>query len=307
LFNFYFKKMNNVKTSFSIRDLENLSGIKAHTIRIWEKRYNLLEPERTDTNIRNYSLASLQKLLNITLLYNNGYKISKIASIAEEEIPQVVQQIISKNSIKHHSFNSFKMAMVNFDAVLFNETYHNLIKESSFTSVFYDVFIPFLNELGLLWQSDAASPSHEHFITNLIKQKIILNTELLQTKTITNEDKTFVLFLPENEIHDIGLLYLNYELTHKGYKTIYLGPTLPISCLKELLSYDNNLYFISYFTVEPNKDRLLNYIESFNEEMGTESDFSLWLLGYQVQFLIPEQLPKNMRAFKSIENLLSEI
>ena len=281
--------MNNVKTIFSIRDLENLSGIKAHTIRIWEKRYNLLEPERTDTNIRNYSLASLQKLLNITLLYNNGYKISKIANIPEDKIPEVVQEIVSKKSKKHHAFNSFKMAMVNFDASLFNETYTKLIEENSFTSVFYDVFIPFLDELGLLWQ------------------KIILNTELLQAKGATKNDKIFVLYLPENEIHDIGLLYLNYELILKGYKTIYLGPTLPVSCLKEMLNYGNNLYFVSYFTVEPNKGKLHSYIENFNEEMGNEVDYSLWILGFQVQFLETEILPKNLRAFKSIENLMSQL
>lgn len=299
--------MNNVKTSFSIRDLENFSGIKAHTIRIWEKRYNLLEPERTDTNIRNYSLASLQKLLNITLLYKNGYKISKIAGIAEEKIPLVVQDIVSKKSKKHHAFNTFKIAMVNFDTRLFNDTYNLLLQTNSFSIVFYEFFIPFLNELGLLWQSDAASASHEHFITNLIKQKIILHTELLQAKNVTKEDKTFVLFLPENEIHDIGLLYLNYEITLKGYKTIYLGPTLPISSLKEMLNYSDNLFFISYFTVEPNKAIIRNYIENFNHEMGIENDYSLWVLGYQVQFLEPEMLPKNIKAFKSIENLVSQL
>ena len=103
--------MNNVKTSFSIRDMENLSGIKAHTIRIWEKRYNLFSPERTDTNIRTYSLESLQKLLNVTLLYNNGYKISKIAKLGEDNIPVLVNEIIAEKSEKSHALNSFKLAM----------------------------------------------------------------------------------------------------------------------------------------------------------------------------------------------------
>ncbi len=111
--------MNNVKKKFSIRDLENLSGIKAHTIRIWEKRYNLLSPDRTNTNIRSYSLGSLQKLLNITLLYNNGYKISKIAKIPEQNIPLLVREIVSKNSVKSHAINAFKVAMINFDQTLF--------------------------------------------------------------------------------------------------------------------------------------------------------------------------------------------
>ncbi len=119
--------MNNVKKHFSIRDLENLSGIKAHTIRIWEKRYNLFSPERTDTNIRTYS-QSLQKLLNVTLLYHNGYKISKIAKIPEDEIPLVVREIVAKKSHKNHAINAFKLAMVNFDQRIFFNTIHSLIK-----------------------------------------------------------------------------------------------------------------------------------------------------------------------------------
>ncbi len=172
MFNHYKETMNNVKKFFSIRDLENLSGIKAHTIRIWEKRYNLLTPERTATNIRTYSLASLQKLLNITLLYNNGTKISKIAKIPEENIPLMAREIVAKNSVKNHAINAFKLAMINFDQTLFFNTYNSLLAERSFRDIFIEVFIPLLNELGLLWQTDTISPSHEHFITNLIKQKV---------------------------------------------------------------------------------------------------------------------------------------
>ncbi|QXP55743.1 MerR family transcriptional regulator [Cellulophaga sp. HaHa_2_95] len=299
--------MNNVKKYFSIRDLENLSGIKAHTIRIWEKRYNLLEPERTTTNIRNYSLKSLQKLLNITLLYNNGHKISKIAQIPETDIPNFVQEVIEKKTVKNHAINSFKIAMVNFDSNLFYNTYNSLLKEHSFKEVFYDAFIPLLNELGLLWQNNAVSPSHEHFITNLIKQKIILNTEKLLVDKPTRTDKTFVLFLPDNEIHDIGLLYLNYEITLRGYKTIYLGQTVPIECLKDLLSYCDNIYFLSYFTVEPNKGKLRKYLENFNQELGIENNYKFWILGHQVQHIQADILPENMNKFKSIEKLVSAL
>ena len=166
--------MNNVKTSFSIRDMENLSGIKAHTIRIWEKRYNLFSPERTDTNIRTYSLESLQKLLNVTLLYNNGYKISKIAKLGEDNIPVLVNEIIAEKSEKSHALNSFKLAMLNFDQALFLNTYNELKEDKSFTQIFNDVFLPLLNELGLLWQTNTISPAHEHFISNLIKQLLVL-------------------------------------------------------------------------------------------------------------------------------------
>ncbi len=118
--------MNNIKVNFSIKDLENLTGIKAHTIRIWEKRYNLLSPNRTDTNIRNYSLSSFQKLLNISYLNNNGIKISKIADLKEEEIPIKVREIASRSKVEDHAINAFKMSMINFDQVLFYNTYNNL-------------------------------------------------------------------------------------------------------------------------------------------------------------------------------------
>ncbi|GGG57853.1 MerR family transcriptional regulator [Croceivirga lutea] len=300
--------MNNVKKDFSIRDLENLSGIKAHTIRIWEKRYNLLEPERTSTNIRTYSLKSLQKLLNITLLYNTGYKISKIAKIPETEIPVMVREIVAQNSEKSHAINAFKLAMVNFDQNLFFSTYNSLLSERSFREIFYEVFIPLMTELGLLWQTDTISPSHEHFITHLIKQKIFINTEKLQVLEPTNTEKVFVLYLPENEIHELGLLYLNYEIVLKGYKTIFLGQSMPISNLIDLKKYYDNLFFISYFTVSPTKDNLKDYIEEFSTTLvDSESNVNLWILGRMVQHLEDINLPEHIKTFNSIEQLTSGI
>ncbi len=295
--------MNNVKKYFSIRDLENLSGIKAHTIRIWEKRYNLLAPERTATNIRTYSLGSLQKLLNITLLYNNGYKISKIAKIPEGELPVVVRELVAQNSTKSHAINAFKLSMINFDVSLFQKTYNSLITERSFREIFWEVFIPLLNELGLLWQTDTISPSHEHFITNLIKQKIYISTEKIQEMEPSRDDKVFVLFLPENEIHEIGLLFVNYELLLRGYKTIYLGQTMPLESLTDLQKYYSNLYFLSYFTVIPTKDGLQQYIEDFNNILSPNGASKLWILGRQTQYLTREKLPSHIRSFESVEHL----
>ncbi len=295
--------MNNVKKSFSIRDLENLSGIKAHTIRIWEKRYDLLSPERTTTNIRTYSLESLQKLLNITLLYNNGYKISKISKIPENEIPLVVREIVARSSVQNHALNAFKLSMINFDISLFQNTYNTLLAEKSFREIFWDVFIPLLNELGLLWQTDTISPAHEHFITNLIKQKIYTSTEKLQVIEPTKKDKVFVLFLPENEIHEIGLLFINYEIILRGYKTIYLGQTMPLESLTDLKNYYENIHFVSYFTVVPTKDKMESYIVDFTKYLGDNGKSSLWVLGRQIQHLNKEKLPSYIRTFTSVEDL----
>jgi DNA-binding transcriptional MerR regulator len=299
--------MNNVKKIFSIRDLENLSGIKAHTIRIWEKRYNLLTPERTDTNIRTYSLSSLQKLLNITLLYDNGYKISKIAKIPESEIPNTVREVVSKKTSKSQNLNAFKLAMMNFDQTIFFETYDKLLSTQSFREVFKDAFIPLLNEIGLLWQTDTISPAHEHFITSLIKQKILVNTERIQHQKPTKTDKVFVSFLPENEIHDIGILYLNYEILLKGYKVVYLGQTIPIENLTDLLKYFDNIYFISYFTVKPDKTEIANYLEEFKLYLRDTSSPHLWILGRQIQHLERTKLPSFVKTFTSIEEVVHHL
>lgn len=295
--------MNNVKKYFSIRDLENLSGIKAHTIRIWEKRYNLLSPERTDTNIRIYSLASLQKLLNIILLYNNGYKISKIAKIPESELSLIVREITAKNSLKSHAINAFKLSMINFDISLFQNTYNSLLANRSFREIFWEVFMPLLNELGLLWQTDTISPAHEHFITNLIKQKIYTSTEKLQIIEPTRKDKTFVLYLPDNEIHEIGLLFLNYEIVLRGYKTIYLGQTMPIDSLVDLKKFYDNLYFLSYFTVEPSKNKIDRYLKDFNKLVNADGSSKLWILGRQTQHISAKSLNNNIKIFSSIEDI----
>ena len=180
--------MNRIKSTFSIKNLENLSGIKAHTLRIWEKRYNLLSPERTDTNIRRYSLDSLRKLLNITLLYNHGFKISKIASLNSDEIPKLVRSIALKTNSEQVSINAFKLSMINFDYELFDANYEEILENHDFDHLFMQIFMPLMKELGILWQTGAISPSHEHFITNLVKQKIHLQTESLQRRKFNSSE-----------------------------------------------------------------------------------------------------------------------
>ncbi|MBB1192107.1 MerR family transcriptional regulator [Flavobacterium sp. SOK18b] len=298
--------MNNVKNVFSIKDLENLSGIKAHTIRIWEKRYDILQPMRTDTNIRLYDLASLQKLLNITLLHDYGYKISKIATYPQEKIPSLVREIISSKTAKSHAISEFKMAMMNFDQELFFNTYNWLIAEKSFKEIFHQVFIPLMNELGLLWQSDTITPAHEHFISYLIKQKLLINTEKLQVLKQTKNDKVFVLSLPMNEIHELGLMYLNYEVLLHGYKTIYLGESMPIENLKDLKKHFNSIVYVSYMTVQPERDILDNYIQKMSEELLDDTT-ELWYIGRMVEFIKKDELPEQITIFNSISELIDWI
>ena len=296
----------DVKSVFSIKDLENLSGIKAHTIRIWEKRYNVLEPMRTETNVRLYDLASLQKLLNITLLHDYGYKISKIASYPEEEIPVLVREIISEKSAKNHAISAFKMAMMNFDQELFFTTYAQLLSEKSFKEVFYQVFIPLMTEMGLLWQSDTISPAHEHFISYLIKQKLLINTEKLQVLRPTKTDKVFVLSLPMNEVHELGLMYLNYETLLHGYKTIYLGESVPIESLTDLKKHFESIVFVSYLTVQPDKDSVNDYVNKMIAELFDENT-ELWYVGRMVEFIKQDSFSDKIKIFNTIDDLVNQM
>ncbi len=298
--------MNNIKSVFSIKDLENLSGIKAHTIRIWEKRYDVLKPMRTDTNIRLYDTDNLQKLLNITLLHNYGYKISTISKYSDEKIPELVREIINKKSVKHHAISEFKMAMMNFDQVQFTKTYDKLLSEKSFTDVFYEVFIPLMTELGLLWQSDTISPAHEHFITYLIKQKIIANTEKIQYIEPAKTDKIFVLYLPDNEIHELGLLYLNYEIISNGYKSIYLGESVPIDSLKVVSRNFDNIVYISYATVKPEPDEINEYVSQIKNEV-LDDQSQIWFIGRMAENILPVKLSNKVRKFDTISSLVNEL
>lgn len=298
--------MNNVKNTFSIKDLENLSGIKAHTIRIWEKRYNVLEPMRTDTNIRFYDLNALQKLLNITLLHDYGYKISKISKMPAEKIPELVRDIVSNKSAKSHAISSFKLAMMNFDQNLFFKTYETLLSEKSFREVFFEVFIPLMEEIGFLWQVDTITPAHEHFISYLIKLKLLVNTEKIQSKEPTRTDKVFVLYLPMNEIHELGLMYLNYEILNQGYKTIYLGESVPTDSLKDIKKYFDNIVYVCYMTVQPEKAEVNDYIKNLKEEILDESS-EVWLIGRMTENIDPKSAAHNINVFKSINQLIENI
>lgn len=298
--------MDRVKNSFNIKNLEHLSGIKAHTIRIWEKRYNLFEPERTDTNIRMYDLENLQKLLNVTLLYNNGYKISKIAKLKPSEIKEKVHNITINKSADDWSIGLFKLAMINYDHRLFTKTFNELLDQFSFREIFKHVFIPLMNELGVLWQTNSISPSHEHFITSLIKQKIHALCEKLQQQNTRKTDRRFVLFLPDNEIHELGLLYLQYEVLEHGFQCVFLGQSVPIESLHNLVDIGEPITFISYFTIEPQQDKIDAYLKEFSAKIIENIDSELWFLGYQSQF-VKKPLPNKIHAFKSIEEIIETL
>ena len=298
--------MNKVKQQFSIKDLENLSGIKAHTIRIWEKRYQIFNPNRTETNIRFYSLDELQKLLNISFLNGYGYKISRVAEYSELELNKLVKQVYSEKTNAVFSINVLKVSMLNFDAVLFNETHNELAKAKNFSQIFLQVYIPFLREIGMLWQTSAIKPIHEHFISYLIYQKLIENISSIQTeKQIVENDKTVVLFLPENEVHEISLMFINYQLINKGYRTIYLGSSVPFNDLLEINKFYDDVYYVSYFTVMPYADELDSYLSNFYKNILQNNSSKLYVSGRQSKNITSKY--SSIYKFEDIKDLVSSI
>ncbi len=269
--------MELIKNNFSISDLENLSGIKAHTIRIWEKRYRLLSPERTKTNIRTYSLESLKKILNVALLNNNGYKISKIADLSEQEFKKAIASLIDKQIRSDYYIQEFILSMFAFDRLRFRQINTELKSKHSFEQRFEQFFMPLLMRIGLLWQSGVITPSHEHFIAVLIKEQLLLEIEVLDNTPCESEE-TYILFLPDGELHDIGMYYIYCCLLKKSKRVIYLGASVPLVDLENLLSLSSRINFVSSFTVAPESSTVEDYLKEVKSKLlkSSKNKFFAW-------------------------------
>lgn len=294
--------MNNIKSVFSVKDLENLSGIKAHTLRIWEKRYDLFSPDRDNNNIRLYNADDLKKLLNIAFLNNFGYKISKISKLSEDERKNLVKQIYSEKTNASFAISNFKIAMFNFDSNLFQTTYDKLMETKTFEEVFYEVFIPLLEEIGYLWQTETLKPIHEHFISSLIRQKLFTEIELQQKRVDKETSEIFVLFLPQQEIHELGILFVNYLLLKQNKHVIFLGDNVLVDDLKEIVKLFDKVVFVSYFTVQPEPEKVDDYLSHFNDYILSDSSNEFWVLGKQAKF--SNMTFKNIRTFSGIQEMM---
>jgi len=220
---------------YTIKDLERLSGIKAHTLRIWEQRYGLLSPNRTDTNIRYYTGDDLRKILNVSVLNQKGIKISKIVHLSDEEINIRVIEFTSDFSDQGLQIEGLVIAMIDLDESRFEQIIQSCISRSGFEETMLKVIYPFLKKVGVLWQTGSISAAQEHFISHLIRQKIIVAIDLLPYVSRT-DSLTYLLFLPEGELHEMGLLFHNYLIKRSGHKSIYLGQTVPLKDLTEVIA-----------------------------------------------------------------------
>lgn len=257
---------------YSIRDLESLSGIKAHTIRIWEKRYNLLNPDRTDTNIRRYDTDQLRKVLNVALLLQNGHKISKVSNMSDEEIAILISKVSSSSEITdqlvENQINQLTTAMITFDEKLFDKLFSTIILRLGLQDAFVKILYPFLEKVGVLWCVGEVNPAMEHFITNLVKQKLFCAIDgLIPDESI---DETWLLFLPAGEFHEIGLLLSSFLVRSSGKRSIYLGQDVPFESLNSTVNEVKPGKMLTFFVRYGAEEEQIKYqkqlIEQFPEQ-----------------------------------------
>jgi len=247
---------------YSIRDIEHLTGIKAHTLRIWEKRYGIVTPKRTPTNIRYYTDDDLKKLLNISILNRNGYKISSIVNLDSEDLSKKIISLSKQSVDGDNSIENLIISMIEIDEAKFEKILSNLIINMGFEETFLKIIIPFFEKIGILWQVGAINPGQEHFITNLIRQKIIVAIDSLFRPANLINQKTFLLYLPDGELHEIGLLFYSYLIQKRGHKVIYLGQMVPFNDVLEVTEKQNPDAFLMLFTTNLQS---INIEEHLNE------------------------------------------
>jgi len=283
--------------TYKIKDIEILTGIKAHTIRIWEKRYGILQPDRTSTKIRTYSDTELVLLLNISLLNKNGVKISHIANMSQREIIEKAAEL-TNTAIENTSIDQFIVALIEMNEQLFRNTLNELVEKHGMVATYQFHLIPFLERIGVMWLAGTINASQEHFMSNLIRQKIIYETELLPTPE-SNAEKV-ILFLPEHEWHELSILLYHFFLRSKGVYTIYLGQSLPYDSLIECVQYIQPKKIVTSWLTAVDEKYIVNYFK----RLTNETDAQILCGGYQIlQF--KDSIPEKATVFHNMEELIT--
>lgn len=288
--------------NYSIKDLERLSGIKAHTIRIWEKRYGLLKPSRTDTNIRHYSDDDLKRILNVSILNRHGIKISHIASMNETELTEKIV-IISRDVSDYESLiENLVISMVDLDQEKFEKLLSRSIMQIGFEDSILRIVYPFLEKIGILWQTGAINPAQEHFISHLIRQKIIVGIDSVIPANHPSP-KRFLLFLPEGELHELGLLFYNYLLQKRGHKVTYLGQWVPLADMASASTVLNTDFLLTSIVAAHSGAELMDYLINLS---ATFHNKTIYISGYQIT-QISGTLPGNIIRLNNVQDLLPHI
>jgi len=287
--------------AFTIKDLENLSGIKAHTIRIWEQRYNFLKPCRTETNIRYYCNQELKTVLNISLLNKYGYKISHINKMSEQELKTRVISLCDKNAQQERIVNDLIAHMVDLDIDCFERVLDRYILAKGIDKAINHLVFPFLERIGILWTTNRVHPAQEHLVTNIIRQKLIVGIE--GATTPINGNKTIVLFLPEGEYHELGLLYVYYLLKTHGIKVLYLGCDLPLKDVEFVCKHKKPDYLYSHLTAVSGNFHFEKFLQQLNQAVP---DIPLVLSGQLARTQL-RKIPPGVSFRRSLPEVLEFI
>lgn len=282
---------------YTIKDLEVLSGIKAHTIRIWEKRYGLLVPERTDTNIRFYTDKELRHLLNVSALVKRGHKISKVANYGEKRIQEEILKLNKQSGSLGDYIDQLVIHIVNYDTDNLNRLLDELTEKLGFEKLITELIFPLFQKIGIFWQIGSIFPAQEHLISNLVRQRII--TAISEQKQ-GRVNKTVLFFLPENEMHELILLFSQYLAASRGYHTMYLGQNVPFEDLKSLMGNSGIDLVVTTFVNAMEAEELQKSIDAI---AGLFSSKKILVSGIQLQLHQPK-LPKNVHLVDSTEKLI---
>jgi DNA-binding transcriptional MerR regulator len=244
---------------FSISDLEQLSGIKAHTIRMWEQRYGLLRPVRTATNIRMYCDDDLRRLLNVTTLCGRGQRISQVAKLTDAEIREAVLACCDDSHDYHRQVNALLAAMLGFDEARLAQLLGEATARLGFENMMLRVAYPLLQRIGLMWMAGTVDLAQEHMLAHLLRQKLLAATDALPTVPATA--RRWVLFLPADELHELALLFMNYLLRARGQHTLYLGQNLPTSGLPNVSASYQPDAVVTVLTTQPERGRVAEFAQ----------------------------------------------
>ncbi len=281
-------------STYSIKDLERLTNIKAHTLRIWEKRYGIVDPPRSDTNIRFYTDEDLKKLLNVSILNRHGIKISRIARMSNHEINQKILEVIRPESDYLSQIEGLVVAMIELNEERFERILNQSIIKIGFEESLYHVVYPFFEKVGVLWQTGTINPAQEHFISNLIRMKLFVAIDSLP-RIYNSAAKTILLFLPEWELHEIGLLTYYYLSRKNGFRAIYLGQNVPLNDLFSVGSTARPDVLATYFVSAITQHEMKDYLRQLSEHFKDQQLIISGIQAATIQF----DLPDNVRAISS--------
>lgn len=290
---------------YTIKDLERLTGQKAHTIRAWELRYALLSPERTDTNIRYYNDEQLKKLLNVCTLMDRGMKISHISRLSKQEITGEIEKIIAGTYQEDTQIEGLireaLAAVTSYNEPLFNEMFSTAVGIMGLKNAYIKVIYPLLVRTGLMWTNDALIPSQEHFLSNLIRQKLFAAIDNLPIPE--NSNQTWVLFLNEQEDHEIGLLFASYLLRQHGKKVVYLGARVPYDNLSNVIRTTNPTHIYTFFV----RNQLENELEQLVENIISDFDEATLCISGGDEKLMNKIANQNIKFITTVDSLLDAI